>query len=341
MKRILSLILAVCIISACAAVFGGCSQETSSDWPVTVNGVTVTKEPKSIVVLSDKLADIISYIGYDIKMVGRAAECDQDFLYVVPVTGYATNPDVAAMTAANTDLVIADSAVSDAVRQNIESAGIKVVTFAPATNEDELRELYISLGTVLGGKETGSKKGESGYDELMSMLNTLNTASSAVRQTAAYLYLDESGQLCSFVKGSIGYKFFNYNGCTNVLLNQSEPVVNTEELRIDPPIYLFYDSPEVLTVLMSDPNTANMPAMTNGRALQLSKKNFERLGASVEKTVYDMLEFIEKDSKSTADEAAAAETTAKTEAGTAAPQTEAAEETAAEEASAADDAVVQ
>ena len=82
MKRILSIALALCMMLGCAALLGGCNGEKGDNWPVTVGNVTIDKEPQNIVVLSDKLADIVSYIGYDVKMVGRSTECDQDFLYI-------------------------------------------------------------------------------------------------------------------------------------------------------------------------------------------------------------------------------------------------------------------
>ena len=100
MKRILSIALALCMLLSCAVVFTACSGEKSGEYPVTVGGVTIEKEPKNIVVLNDVHADIISYIGYDIKMVGRSAECDQDFLSIVPAVGSAASPDVVAITAA-------------------------------------------------------------------------------------------------------------------------------------------------------------------------------------------------------------------------------------------------
>ena len=41
MKRIISLLLALFMMISCAAVLGGCSQESSKDWPVTVGDVTI------------------------------------------------------------------------------------------------------------------------------------------------------------------------------------------------------------------------------------------------------------------------------------------------------------
>ena len=297
MKRTLSIILALCLMLSCAVFFGGCASSKNKDFPVVFGDVTIEEEPKAIVVLNDDLADIISYIGYDIKMVGRAQECDQEFLHVVPTMGSAVAPDTDAIIAAGTDLVIADSSLNANVKNTLNAAKINVVTLDPATNEDDLKTLYVNLGTVLGGNTTGNKKGEDGYNKLFEMLNTLTTATPDIVQSAAYLYLDGEGKLCTFVKGTLEYKFFNYNGCSNVLLNQETPVVDTAELKIDSPTYLFYDSPDVLNALKADPNTAGLDVLTNEKSLLIEKKQFYRHGPSAEAAVYKMLNFIEKDIK--------------------------------------------
>lgn len=303
MKRILSIVLALCMLLSCAVFFSGCNSAKSSEYPVTVGNVTINSEPQNIVVLNDVFADIISYIGYDIKMVGRSVECDQEFLYIVPSVGTAASPDVNAIKKAEADFVIADSAISADTKSSLEADGITVLTLDAPKNEAELKQLYIDLGTALGGKVTGSAKGEKGYTDLLEMLSTLNTATSNVVQTVAYLYMNESNELCTFVKGSLEYKFFNYNGNSNVFANQQKPLVNTMELRIGSPNYIFYDSEEVLAYLATDENTQNLAALYNNRICQIPKKSFFRFGSSTEEAVFEMLRFIEKDSKATPDEA--------------------------------------
>ena len=292
------------MLLSCAIFFSGCTAvENSKDWPVTVGGAAIEKEPQNIVILNDCFADVISYIGYDIKMVGRSDECDQEFLHVVPSVGKAAAPDVNAITAAETDLVIADDTLSADAKASIEAGGAKVATFEVPTTEDALKQLYIDLGTALGGKETGSAKGENGYTELLDMLSTMNTATSNIVCTVAYLYLDSSGQLCTFVKDTLEYKFFNYNGNTNIFANQTEPVVNLEELRIGSPNFIFYDSEEVLNVLKSDEQFAHLHALQHNGTLLIPRKAFNRYGTSAEQAIFNILSFIEKDSKGTPDEA--------------------------------------
>ena len=321
MKRTISTVLILCMLLSSAIFFSGCSAiEKGKDWPVTVGGATIGKEPQSIVVLNDVFADIISAIGYDIKMVGRSEECNQDFLYIVPVVGTAADPDVNTIASLKTDVVLADHSLNSDAKAKLESNGAVVVTLDVPGNEDELKNLYISLGTALGGKETGSAKGEKGYDSHMDLLSKMNTATSNVVQTVAYLYMNENNQLCTFVQGTLPYKFFNYNGNTNVFSNQKEPVVNLEELRLGSPNYIFYDSEAVLTALKADQTLAHLHALTNNGTFLIPRKSFERYGASAEEAVFKMLSFIEKDTKATPDQATAAPNAANGQAAPAATQ---------------------
>lgn len=338
MKRMLSIVLSLCILLSCAALFSSCNLKASGEYPVTVGGIVIEKEPKNIVVLNDVLADIISYIGYDIKMVGRSEECDQDFLYVVPTVGKAAAPDIAAIKAAGADLVIADSTMGVDLRSNIEAEGIPVLTLSLPTDEASLEKLYTDLGTALGGKTTGSEKGAKSYKGLLDMLGTMNTATSNVSRSVAYLYLNENNELCSFVKGSLEYKFFNYNGNTNVLQNLSEPAVNTYELRLNTPSYLFCDNEAVVSFMKAEENCSHLTALAENKVCVIPMKAFKRFGTSTENAVYRMLSFIEKDGKATPDQSNAA-TTAAAPAETAAAPAATTAETAAPAATQGEDVI--
>ena len=327
MKRFLCIVLSLCVLLSCTVIFSGCNNKASENWPVTVGDVTIDKEPENIVVLNDVFADIISYIGYDIKMVGRSEECDQEFLHVVPTMGKGAAPDTAAITAAKTDLVIADNTLSADAKSAIESGGAKVITFDIPTTSDALKELYTNLGTVLGGKTAGKEKGEKGYEGLLEMLSTMNTATSNVVQTVAYIYLDENNQLCTFVKGSLEYQFFNYNGNSNVFANQAAPAINLDELKLGSPNFIFYDNDKDLAALKADQSLAGVNALESNHTCQIPKKSFFRYGKSAEQAIFDILNYIEKTTKGTPDSATrdysvpatTAETTAAAPAATEAP----------------------
>ena len=290
------------MLLGCLSLLGGCSQDGGKEYPVTYGDVTLDKEPEAIVVLNDSVADIISYIGYDIKMVGRAVTCDQDFLRIVPSVGMPNDPAIDTIVQKGADLVIADSTLSDKSRKKIEAEGITVITVDNATNQEEIKALYGDLGMILGGNVTGRAKGEEAYQELFELLDQFTTAVTGVVKTAAYLYLDDAGQLCTFTKGSLEQRIFNYNCATNAFNNQENPVVDLTELRLGSPNYIFYDDEAVIEFLRNDSDLTNLHALVNDQLYRIPKKNFFRYGTTMENTVYEMIDYLNKQDESTPDE---------------------------------------
>ena len=74
-NKIISLMLAVLTLFSCGALLSGCGND---EYPVEVANIVIEKEPENIVVLDASTADIISYMGYDVKMVGRSDEVNQE-----------------------------------------------------------------------------------------------------------------------------------------------------------------------------------------------------------------------------------------------------------------------
>lgn len=302
MKRTISLFIIVALIISCAFTLPGCSGSGSKEYPVSYGDATISQEPQSIVVLNDSVADIIAYIGYHVKMAGRAVSCDQDYLRVVPSVGTSNNPAIDTIVQVGADLVIADSTLPDKIREKIEAQGIQVITMDRAGDLQSLEKQYSDIGAILGGNETGKKKGQDSYKSLFDMLSQFKTATTGVVKTTAYLYLDDSGALCSFTKGSLEQKIFNYNGTINALSHQETPQVNATDLRLGSPTYIFYDDEKVLEYLSNDEQLMNLGALREGRTYQLPLKKFYRQGVSFEKTVYEMIDYLNAQDQSTPDQ---------------------------------------
>lgn len=297
------MILALVMLLSCAAFFSGCSKQESKEYPVTVGDVTVEAEPKSIVVLNPCIADIISYVEYDYKMVGRSIECDQSFLHIVPSVGTPDNPAVDTIVQKGADLVLADSTLSSKARSKIEDQGIQVVVLDPPADMAGLKDIYITLGAVLGGDVTGRANGEKAYKALFEMLGQFKSAATSVAKTAAYLYLDQNGRLCTLVKGSLEHKLFGYNGAANVLANQTEAAVEPSDLRLGSPSCIFYDDESVLDYLRNDEKLMNLKALQDGGTCRIPLESLQRYGTTCEQAVYEMADFMNEHGKATADEA--------------------------------------
>lgn len=74
-KKIISIFLTGVLAVSSAVMFSGCG---NSDYPVEVANFEIKEQPTKIVVLDPNAADIISYIGYDVNMIGRSDDVNQD-----------------------------------------------------------------------------------------------------------------------------------------------------------------------------------------------------------------------------------------------------------------------
>lgn len=292
-KRLISVILCLCIILSFSIIFVGCGGTNSGEFPVVIGETTIKSEPKNIVVLSDNLADIISYIGYDVKMVGRSAETDQEFLAIVPSVGLSTNPSVDLITEYETDLVIADDKLPEDIKAQLVEKNITVLQLKYATTTEELQTLYSDLGAALGGNKTGRQKGEDAYDELIGTLDSFkDSVSRSVIITACYLYLNENKELCTFTKDSIEAKLLSYCAITNVFSDQETEKVDTAKLKMSTPTYIFYADDFTLQALTNDENLQNLSAIKNEHTKLIPLKNFKRQGTTYEETVFTIMDTI-------------------------------------------------
>ena len=309
-KRVISILLCIIMIACCTLCLGACKSEASENYPVTVSGVTIESEPENIVVLSDCLADIISYIkqdshmSYDVKMVGRNAETTQEFLSVVPSVGTMNNIDVNAIISYETDLVLADSTLPGNVKSQLEEAQIPVLILDKAKSFEELKVLYENIGKALGGKVTGKKNGNDSYNALMKTLKDFKEAiPNDVVKTACYLYFNENNELCTLTKGTAEFELFSYNGAINIFSSQETPLVDLEQLKIGTPTFIFYDDEAVIDYLENDAELSTMGALNNDRTYQIKLSDFNRQGTTYEEMAYRMLEFMFITSEATPDEA--------------------------------------
>ncbi len=303
-KKTLSLLLCIALVFTMMLSLYACKAEENSEYPVTVGDFTIEKEPLNIVVLSDCLSDIISYMGYDIKMVGRNLESDQEFLSIVPIVGTAQECNIDSIILYEADLVIAEDSISEESKNALAQNNIPLLVLNRANSYEELKSLYIKLGTVLGGNITGKAQGESSYDELIKTIADFEDAVPGnIVKTACYLYIDEHGTLCTLTKGTVEYELFSHCAAINVFSSQEEPQVDLEQLKISTPSYIFYDDPAVLDVLNENDELSNMGALKNNHTMQIKKRDFYRQGKTYEETIYQMIEFMFIKGVATKDEA--------------------------------------
>ncbi len=290
-KKILSFSL-VCVIIFSAFGFTGCSQG-DENYPVTVGNVKFEKEPSNIVVLSNNLADIISNMGYDVRMVGKSNSVTMEKLNIVPSVGSEGTPDSAKIIDSGADVVYYDSDLNENTLKAIKDKGIKAIKMVYPESKEELLTVYKSLGKMLGGAKTGKAKGEESYNSLIKAFEDTKAkySSGQILNTVCYLYT-ENGQLKISGKGTYIDLLLSYTGAVNVAVDTESSDNDLANLKISNPTFILYSDESVLTLLKSDPNFKKLSALKEKKVMQIPYDEISLQGVSAVKNLDTIMKFM-------------------------------------------------
>ena len=292
MKKLIAGILCAVLVLGTALSLSGCGDK---NYPVKIANLTIDKEPKSIVVLDPNSADIISYMGYDVKIVGRSREVDQKYLDVAPVMGSAVSPSVQDIIDSGATVVFANEGLNDDFEQSLEKEGIAVIKMSVAETPKQLETNYHTIGKILGGNDDGDAKAASSYDKLISAMEQRKSEASAKNATAldtvCYLYYEQGG-LRLMTRGTYGDMLLGYTGSVNVAVNIDENKVDVNTLKVANPKYIFYADDSTLKAVQADPVLSKLAAVTGGKTMQITKDEMSRQGLTALETLEKMIGFI-------------------------------------------------
>jgi iron complex transport system substrate-binding protein len=292
-KKIISLLLTAVLAASVALTFAGCGD---GDYPVKVANLVIDSEPTNIVVLDPTAADIISFMGYDVKMIARSDEVNQEWLSVVPSIGSAEEPDIDAITEGNADVVFATEDLSSEVKQSLRDRNITLVTMSNAQTQTQLEINYNTIGKILGGETTGAQKAADAYQELLGDMEEIKNAvdaskSSDVLSTVCYLFT-EDGQLKMMTSGTYGDMLLGYTGAVNTAVNINDNTVEVATLKVANPNFVFYDSEETLNTIKADSTLSALTAIKNDKSLMITSEEMSRQGKTAIDTLQKMVDFM-------------------------------------------------
>lgn len=265
-KRLLSVVMAGIMMISTISGLTSCGRQ--KEYPVKIGEVSVSQEPKNIVILDKNLTDIVSCIGYDIKLVGRSDSVNQKGIEVVPVVGSETDPSVKKINDLEADLVIADKSLDDSIRREIIDSGVQVIQFDTAPTKTQLGNLYDNMGKALGGNITGGKKAHKAYEDFVETLDNIKFAAQAdsVVKTVCYLYI-ENGVLKTMNGASWGGVMLEGTGGVNVFEHAETDVVDSEKLLLSNPDYIFCSCQEAIDYLNNSETLSELNALENNTFL--------------------------------------------------------------------------
>lgn len=284
------LVSAGLVVMILMTIISGCSDflDTSSgsspaknDYPVKVGEIKFDSSPEKVVVLSPSLADVVLAMGYEIKLVARTEQCTQEDLSVLPVINGLDQLDVEQIKGVSADLVLTEQAPSQEQASALNEAGIKTLVLEPADTQEEIEQLYLDLGSVLGGAKTGYEKGQRTSKSFFMALDEVQRLAERQRGnmvvTACYLY-DIKGK--AVTGDQFASKLIQYSGAVNAISDSTEGSIDLENLKLGNPNYIFC-APGVKQQLAGDQELSKLTAVQEGKVYEMPPELLEWRGNSI------------------------------------------------------------
>ena len=304
MKKIVSILLAAATAVSASAVLAGCSDE---NYPVKIANYTIDKEPENVVALDAATADIVAYMDYERKLVGRSNSVFQDELKGIENVGSETNPDISKITNLSSDLVFASETLNAEVSDALNDNDVKVFKFQTPDNLSAIKTNYETIGKILGGNKDGYKWGTAYYEKFISSLEKQKReveglSGTGALKTICYLYL--SGEKLEKLNSGFGDILMGYTNCINISTEKAKNEDIAATVANANPNFIFYDSEATLKAIKDNPSLSKINAVKNNKVLQIPLREMSLPGVTAVKTLTTMNNFIYADKKSTPDQTA-------------------------------------
>lgn len=231
-----SALLLVPVLAGCS--FGkdaASAVAAAKDWPATVNGVTISSEPKGVAVVSANLADVVLSLGYETQLKSKTEDCTQEDLSTLPNV---PSDQVDKIKAEGATLLLTDQKLSDSLQSAYQQAGISVVVIPAAQNRSGLTTLYQAVGTAMRGATTGAEKGKKAAESVFITIDdvTRMIPKSNVVKTGVYLY-DTNGSVATgdMMAGTL----LEAAGITNIAKDNTGGKLDLDAIKRSNPQYIF------------------------------------------------------------------------------------------------------
>lgn len=285
-KRVLAVMMAMLLVFG---AFAGCSQmddlvsgvTASGEFPVDVNGVTISSRPQRVVVLSPSLADVVLALGCETQLAGASEECTQSGLNELEKISAS---DVEAIKGLQPDLVLLDP-TSNAAQSALEEAGVTVLSVDPATDREDYERMFSQVSSAFMGGGSGYQEGIDTAQDIFITLDTINRIVPSDRvTTGCYLYDLESSAVTGDMFAST---IMSYAGVTNVFDSEEGGTYDFDSLRISNPNVIFC-APGLKEEIENDSRFDDFQAVKDGKVVELDTSLMEWQGRTVIETAYEI-----------------------------------------------------
>lgn len=145
----------VCIILTLLFAVGICACD-SKNYPVTVSGVQIKKQPQKIVCLTVSIEDVVKTFAGEANIVGV---CDYSVIKNGAVrVGSEESPNINAINSAYCDVCVCNNKLSKKDEKKLKKLGITLIVIPEPKNYEDLEQYYTDIGNLIMGQNNSKKK---------------------------------------------------------------------------------------------------------------------------------------------------------------------------------------
>lgn len=258
------------------------SDDTISEYPVTINETVIKGSPESVICLSSSLTEMIFELGYGDRIIGRGSYCSYpDSVISLTDYGKPAAPDLDAIKRAAPDLLITATSIPSKDVTALTDLGIPVLYIASPRSVDEFGRIYCALGMVFEGLFDGEKYGNSVFGNIKNELTSRGVT------LGKFIYVTEGG----FIAGGDTFEssvlsLFGENAASGA----SGYGYDKTLLKEDQPDVIILNNSITKNELLDDEILGKLDAAVNGRIITLSSSYFESPSGRITALVNDLSE---------------------------------------------------
>lgn len=261
--------LALCLSLVLVFFAASCKQQT--EYPVEINGTTVSIAPNKVAALSDVASGVIEHLGYGERLVNG------DF-------GTPLNLKVENIFAENISVVFTSANLSEITLKQLSAEGVLVITLPNPENFDELKAYYNAVATVLGGNITGKQAAENVINPMQTSLDNIATFLKT-KNKYSYLFLYEEGYAAN--NKSFANNMLTLIGGTNQM-GESNNIDNNKLLELNPEVLIVNTG--MKQSIINNTAFSELNAVKNNKVIEIDMLAFNKIGKGFMDSLYTILE---------------------------------------------------
>lgn len=293
---IIASILAISMsVSGCVGTSKSTAEVTA--FPVTIENIQVDNAPNKVASLSPVITQMLVELGYQDKIVGYPS----DYMGEGVVegenqigTGLEINLDKVGTLAP--EIIFSTVPVPKETIEKLAKVNIRLLVLPIVTTVDEIKKMYVSLATAMGGKFDGETIGSKVGAEIDLQISTIN---SAVPTKKSFLYVASLNPTVAG-DGTIQATIIETVG-TNAANGITGYTASAEQIATLNPDVVLYDSSIDPAKLLENEVFANMAAIqsnsifaVDGSEMSLANNSFLKVTLKLANTVYSGVDFTPK-----------------------------------------------